>query len=80
MINTGDQEPGLLHVDTESFIFHASLPRVEHRDALFLGVHNERKVISVEKRRRNSENKSCKIHPFNCIYLVAKFPALSDNT
>ena len=49
MALTRDQEPGLLHVDTEPFTFHASLPRLELGNTLLLGVRDEHQVISVEK-------------------------------
>ena len=38
LVMTKDQELGLLHVDTEPFTFHATLPRHELGDTLLLGV------------------------------------------
>ena len=37
-LNTGDHKLGLLHVDTEPFTFHASLPCLKLGDTLLLGV------------------------------------------
>ena len=47
--NTRDQELSFIYVDTEPFNFHASLPRLQLRDALLLGVRNEHQVINVDK-------------------------------
>ena len=41
MANTRDRELGLIHLDMEPYTFHASFPRIELGDALFLGVHDE---------------------------------------
>ena len=50
-VSAGDQELGFLHVDMESFTFHASLPCLELGDTLLLGVHDEHQVISLERLR-----------------------------
>ena len=47
MAITRDQELGL-HVDTEPFTFHTSLPRFQLGDTLLLSVRDEHQVISVE--------------------------------
>ena len=49
MAITRDQEPGLHHVDTELFTFHASLPRIEVGDTLLISVRLEHQVIRVDK-------------------------------
>ena len=49
MVITRNQELGLLHVDTEPFTSHASLPRLELGDILPLNVRDEHQVINVEK-------------------------------
>ena len=49
LVITRDQELGLLHVESEPFTFHASLPCLELGDTTLLGVRDEHQVISVEE-------------------------------
>ena len=54
MVNTRDQELGLLDIDVEPFTCHTRLPCPELVDTVLQGVCNKHQVISVEKLPRHT--------------------------